>query len=212
MLNPDDKVLLVGYTGKLGRVVFSFLSVFYPQQIIGIHSKHNLKKSIETISPTIIIDVTSANCIQKNLQVYHQFKIKTLIGTSGVNQQTLHTALKEKYPLLIFINFSYAITKLIKQSKHLPVTYIYETHCLTKQDKPSATALYLQQAFFPRAEILSIRVATKVAQHTLINTHYCPISCSVSNYHLYLPGIIFAVHTLKKIDRANMYLSPEIRI
>jgi dihydrodipicolinate reductase len=212
MLDPDDKVLLVGSTGKLGRVIFDFLSLFYPQQVIGIQSQHHLSETIKTYQPSLIIDTTSASCIQQHLKIYHQFKIRTLIGTSGIKSQELKTALKQNYPLLIFINFSYTVTKLIQQSASLPVTHIYETHCLTKKDKPSATALYLQQLFFPSADILSIRVARKIAQHTLITLHSSNLSCTVDHHFMYLPGILFALHTLKKITSPNIYLSPEYNI
>ncbi|MDC3181026.1 hypothetical protein OAT84_02660 [Gammaproteobacteria bacterium] len=211
MLNSDDKVLIVGYTGKLGHCIYAYLIHYYPNQIFGINSSQCLTNTLLTLKPSLIIDVTSASCIDDHILIYHQFKIKTLIGTSGISKNTMQKIILQKYPIMIFINFAYALTQLITEAKTQSIDHIYETHCITKKDQPAATAVYLKQYLAPNAQISSVRVAKKIAQHTLIAKNM-NISCKIDRYSMYLPGLLYAIKSIFYKDSPSLFIAPEVEL
>ena len=203
------RLLVVGSTGKIGHSVLQNINRNI-YEVFGIHSMHSLLHAIETLYPDLIIDVTSAKCIHSHLEIYEKFQIPLLIGTSGTSPQESQRILSMPFPVLMVVNFAFKLTYFCQSMPLDKITHIYETHANSKFDKPSATALFLRAHYQSTAPISSVRIAQKVAHHTLCFAQHQPMSISITSYDDYIAGVSWALQHLQSISDPHIFLSPHI--
>lgn len=141
------KILLNGYSGKMGSVVYAYLKDKY--EFVALCDIRNLVKEEDVINSDIIIDFSSIECAKRafDLAVKHQKNI--IIGTTGFNEDDVQYFAKQskeaKISMFLIPNFLKSIQELKKFLNNLDIKELYlnEKHHKSKKDRPSGTAKYL---------------------------------------------------------------------
>jgi len=195
IFNPNNKynevmlrICISGSTGKMGRALHSLIHP--PLSITGeIHSGSSISDALE--NSDVIIDFSTPSLTYKLIDEAEKRSIPLVIGTTGLDLKALE---KRSIPLLYASNFSRGLAlfqQALSPFSHLTPA-IDETHCTTKKDTPSGTALLLA-SLFPDPPIISHRKEGAMPSHTL--TFHLPgetvcFTHSVSDRSIYAQGAI----------------------
>lgn len=202
-LHLMNTILINGYTGKLGKAIYHYLKPHY--HLIGCNQAHPpIEQMVKQYKPDIIIDVTNAKVIPHFLQLYRQWKIPTIIGTSGITPEDAYALIKQvDFPILIVPNLSPSFQNFVKSclllSPHAKSIHITETHHKHKIDTPSGTALFLAHAL-KTTHIEAIRVNHYTAQHevTFKHPHHnITLTHQINSLEEFLPGILLAIDIIQ---------------
>ncbi len=168
------KIGVVGALGKMGKEVVNavlnaedtklvFASDIFNEGIdigavtgskpCGVCIKSDIEKAIDETNPDIIIDFTQPSVIYEHVCLYMGKKIKSVIGTTGLNDEQINNLklLSEKNSTgcLIAPNFSTGAVLLMmfakQASKYFSNAEIIELHHNKKKDAPSGTAIKTAQ-------------------------------------------------------------------
>ncbi|MBI3236312.1 MAG: 4-hydroxy-tetrahydrodipicolinate reductase [Chlamydiales bacterium] len=127
----------------------------------------------------VTIDFSSMQATQGHILAAQKHKKPLVIGTTGLERETLDLIEKASYeiPILHASNFSLGIAICLKMIKHLDARLyqeaqiqILETHHIHKKDSPSGTAIALASTLqtAKRPQIQSIRSGDAIGEHTLL--------------------------------------------
>ena len=172
------KVIICGYKGKMGNLIYQKLNNNKKYQIIALIDidtpslEEYINKKID-----VVIDFTNAECSIKNAYLCLDNKINYLSGTTGIKENVLRKigrVAKEKgLSFMICPNFSLGINLLLKSLSLLRPYFneieIIEQHHISKIDKPSGTALEIRRFLNEEdIEIKSIRKDSNILFHKVI--------------------------------------------
>lgn len=129
----------------------------------------------------VYVDFTNLEAVERNLLEALEGGLDLIVGTTGIRGEFVeHLAQKVELAgrfATIFSNFSLGIVVLGNAAQTLGAFFgpenieIVETHHVSKVDKPSGTALYLQKRINAKEEkpvrILSIRVPDRISRHEI---------------------------------------------
>lgn len=142
---------LIGASGKLGKEVVNVFSENESELVYTLDIEGEWKQS----NPEILIDCSLPEVFEKMMQTLNGFNVPLIIATTGLTDENidkLKTYSKNKSVVQSY-NFSYGIQILLELTKlaksKLPDwdVEISETHHRFKKDKPSGTAIMIEQLF-----------------------------------------------------------------
>ena len=211
------KVIICGYKGKMGNLVYQRLKEDHNYQIIGLIDidTPSLKEYL-TEKVDVVIDFTNAECSLKNAYTCLDNKINYLSGTTGIKENSLRRIgklAKEKgLSFIICPNFSMGINLLLKSLSLIRPYFdeieIVEQHHISKLDKPSGTALEIKrflneddvkiQSIRKDSNILYHKVTLKKSEESIELTH------KTTSRNAYIDGVLYSLtklNTFKGLKR-----------
>ena len=144
-------VMVVGAFGKMGMLACETIDKNKHYLLLAkIGRQDDLSQAISNAKPNIILDLTNANSVFKNCEIYLQTTAHFVIGASGLRSEEIsHIRDKcqsRRQGALIVPNFSIGATLQIYFAKlaarWFDAVDIIEMHHHLKQDSPSGTALH----------------------------------------------------------------------
>ena len=178
------KIFVVGVRGRMGQEIAKLIRKNKQLTFVGGLARDpqglivNSFEDIKT-APNVVIDFSSPDLFRKTLEWCLDHKVAFLSGTTGLTEsdfKKLKSAGK-KIPILWTANTSIGIQimKDLLTSLPLPKTYkvqLTEWHHIHKKDKPSGTAIVLQNILDQKRKQLpaprSIRKGEIVGTHRLV--------------------------------------------
>lgn len=167
------KLILQGYSGKMGKVVYEYLKK-RGHEFCGLFDENNvvIEDAFETCDA--IIDFSNIEAAKKIFDLAIIYKKPIIIGTTGFNESQIkimeQMASDAEISAYLVFNFLPSI-KILKDTieslddSHDKV-YLSETHHESKKDSPSGTAKYLLENLSNnKVQILSKRVPYLVYEH-----------------------------------------------
>lgn len=168
------KVGVVGALGKMGKEVVNAVCKAEDMQLvcavdvagvgtdiglasfskeIGVLVEADLKNALQTKKPDVVIDFTQPSTIYEHVCLFMQEKVKSVIGTTGLNEEQIcnlkKMSKKNKVACLIAPNFSTGAVLLMmfakQAAKYFDNAEIIELHHNQKKDAPSGTAIKTAQ-------------------------------------------------------------------
>jgi 4-hydroxy-tetrahydrodipicolinate reductase len=177
-------VFLVLGRGKTGSVVADVAHEHgHSVRVIGEEENRNASALTPPMLThfDVVIDFTTPDAVIPNLRACLSAGARVVVGTTGwygrlEEMRTL--AEKRNAALLYGTNFSIGVQALLRLTRELALTAkgyqfsIRETHHATKLDKPSGTALSMQQALLDgnpsiQVEITSVREGDHAGMHVV---------------------------------------------
>ena len=154
MIPKKIKIIVNGAFGKMGTLACESLKQDERFEIIAqLGRKDDLSNSLQQYPADVILDLTQADCIWDNCNIYQKHPIKFVIGTSGLTAEQIteltKNCLKRKQGAAIIPNFSIGavinmhFAKLA--AKWFDSVDIIEMHHAQKLDSPSGTAIRTAQ-------------------------------------------------------------------
>lgn len=146
-LVADKRVELIGAVDlKASAVDYGYMCGI---DALGFGIETNLKKSIKTIKPDVVVDFTSPQAVMKNIFTAVSLQTPIVVGTTGVSQEDLQQVEKwcaeYESPVFIAPNFAIGAVLLMKYAadaaKYMPNVEVIERHHDQKLDAPSGTAV-----------------------------------------------------------------------
>ena len=199
------KIILNGYKGKMGKIVYDYLCN-KGYEIEGFDLEHPISKDVEF---DIAIDFSSLSGAISLFNICIEKKKPLVIGTTGFSpviiEEIKNKALEAKIPIYLISNFSLSMCGVFSLLKRLSSLFenvkIEETHHLSKKDFPSGTTLKLLSVCDPslRKEIKIKRINDFVFIHEItLSSKYeeLVIKHKIKNKICYAIGVEQAIHHL----------------
>ena len=212
MINKFNQPIRIGLSGASGRMGQSIINLISSEKQFQISAQYNSRSSLKKWDPSslsAVIDFSLPHVLSSVL-VWCQHNKKPLVsGTTGLSieeQQKIKQA-SSMIPILWAPNTSLGIACLNEWLKNLPQALknwniqIEETHHQFKKDKPSGTALFLQQTLKNKGvetqEPISIRKGDVKGIHKVSLTSPEEV---LSIKHIALDRKVFARGALKAVE------------
>jgi len=144
------RILVNGANGKMGQITVKTLSQQPNFTVVGAtHRGDNLAEEIKKSNAQIVVDLTNADAVLKNIQTIIDAGVHPVIGTSGLVKEQIIKLQEQCAQLklggLIVPNFSLGAILMMKcaqeVAKYFPNAEIIEMHHDGKLDSPSGTAV-----------------------------------------------------------------------
>lgn len=144
------RVLVNGSHGKMGQLAVKTLTDHPDFSLVAaIGRNDDLAKEIKNSQAQIVIDLTNAEAVLKNIQIIIDAGVHPVIGTSGLVAAQVHElqerCAKLKLGGIIAPNFSLGAVLMMKHAQEIaqyfPDIEIIEMHHAGKLDSPSGTAV-----------------------------------------------------------------------
>lgn len=160
------KVGVIGALGKMGSTVIKAIQADTDTELIlavdkfgtgktidGLEIKTDLETALSVVKPDVVVDFTQPDTIYNNIKIYQNYKIKSVIGTTGLMAEQIQEieamALKNNTGIIIAPNFSIGAILMMefaaRASKYFSNAEIIEFHHNQKKDAPSGTAIKTAQ-------------------------------------------------------------------
>ena len=145
------KVVVTGYTGKVGSVVYRYLQNQSDIEVIGGFNSSNYKGLPELVKrdkPHFVVDFSVPEATREIVKIAAENDISVVTGTTGFSQEDeelFKRIAQEKKVLIAWVpNFSIGANLMMEFSQTLARFFdeaeVVEMHHKTKRDKPSGTA------------------------------------------------------------------------
>lgn len=157
------RVLINGANGKMGQPAVKTIENDPDFVLVGQTGRaHDLAAEIKNTKAEVVLDLTNAESVLKNIKTIITAGVHPVIGTSGLLKDHIDELQKEcahlKLGGIIAPNFSIGAILMMKYAKEMAKYYkdveIIEMHHAGKLDSPSGTAIRT-------AELLSMEYADK---------------------------------------------------
>ena len=144
------KILVNGAFGRMGTLACSTIQAHKDFTLVATTGKSdNFSQTIIKTKPDIVLDLTSADCVWKNVNIILDHCVSPIIGTSGLTDEQLdHIKIKAshlKIGGLVIPNFSIGAVLQMRYAaeiaKYFAAVEIVEMHHDKKLDAPSSTAI-----------------------------------------------------------------------
>jgi 4-hydroxy-tetrahydrodipicolinate reductase len=195
-------VALVGYTGKVGRVLLPALErAGHRVKPIGRSDRldvEGLDAAVDFTTPKVVYTTVSRTLEQG---------VPAVVGTTGLGREELDAldrlARAKGVPLFVAPNFAVGALLMIRFAaeavSHLPRAEIVELHHESKRDAPSGTARATARAMGGDPPIHSVRLPGLVAhQEVLLSREgeLLTIRHDAYSRDAYVPGVLLALEQL----------------
>lgn len=139
----------------------------------------DVRAALEVHDADCYVDFTTPQAALRNLSDAVAGGVDVVVGTTGMDEHSLSELMErvtEDMFVMIASNYSLGIMALAQFSQRLASLFgtddmeIIETHNITKLDKPSGTALYLQRKLSPVDPLVPIesrRIAAPISRHEI---------------------------------------------
>ncbi len=167
------RIIVNGAQGKMGTLAVQTLSAHADFEVVGETTREdNLANIIKQRKASVVLDLTHADSVVKNIEIILDSGAHPVIGTSGLLQQHIEKLQKKSEILkiggIIVPNFSMGAVLMMKYAQEIihyfPTVEIIEMHHAQKTDSPSGTSIRT-------AELLAeARVAPPIQPPTSLET------------------------------------------
>ena len=139
----------------MGLTATEFLQQWSDIEIVGrLGRQDDLPQQIKSLNPDFIIDLTRADCVFQNCQIYLEHNLKFIIGASGLQHAEIefihHSCQKNQIGGIIVPNFSIGSVLCTYFAQVAAPWFdgvdIIEMHHPQKKDAPSGTAIHTANA------------------------------------------------------------------
>jgi 4-hydroxy-tetrahydrodipicolinate reductase len=193
------KIALLGYKGKVGRVLLPALEAARHEVVpIGREDR------IELGGVDVAINFTRPDAVFTTVRLCLEQDVPSIIGTTGLGREELDhldDAAKERsLPIFFAPNFAVGAVVMMRlateASKWLPRAEIVELHHETKQDAPSGTAKATAELLPGKPAIHSVRLPGLVAHQEVLfggEGQLLTIRHDATSREAYIPGVLLAL-------------------
>jgi 4-hydroxy-tetrahydrodipicolinate reductase len=195
-------VALVGYAGKVGRVLLPALEA----------AGHEVTPigrgdALEVGGLDAAVDFTAPDAVRANVERCLEQSVPCLVGTTGLGQEELDALdeLAQSHGVQLFVAPNFAVGALLmmrfaaEASRHLPRAEIVELHHETKRDAPSGTARATAHAMGVDPVIHSVRLPGLVAHQEVLlagEGQLLTIRHDTYSREAFVPGVLLALERL----------------
>lgn len=182
------KVIVTGYTGRVGSVVYRYLQNQSDIEVVGGFNSSNYKGLYELAKdskPHFVVDFSVPEATREIAEICADNQINLLTGTTGFTEEDekLFSDLASKGKIFIawVPNFSIGANLMMEFSQYLAQFFdeaeIVEMHHRTKRDKPSGTAKltasliedeWKRRSLEGKVNISSLRLSSAVAHQWVV--------------------------------------------
>ncbi len=162
---------IIGINGRMGQEIKNLFQE-YGSNIVFSFDKDGENK---TDKPDILIDFSLPEVFEKTLEFTLKMKVPLIIGTTGLSDDQLRKLreISSEVPVVQSYNFSIGIQMLLKATEMLNDNLpdwdveISETHHRFKKDKPSGTAIMIQNIFDKNVNTSALRLGNVAGDHSV---------------------------------------------
>jgi 4-hydroxy-tetrahydrodipicolinate reductase len=202
------KVALLGYRGKVGRVLLPALEAA-GHEVVPVGREDR----IELDGVDVAINFTRPDAVYTTVRLCLEQDVPSIIGTTGLGREELEhldEAAKERsLPLFFAPNFAVGAVVMMRLAaqagKWLPRAEIVELHHETKVDAPSGTAKATAELLPGKPAIHSVRLPGLVAHQEVIfggPGQTLTIRHDATDRSSFLPGVMMAIRSV--VDRPGL--------
>ena len=196
------RVALLGYRGKVGRVLLPALEAAgHDVAPIGREDR------IELAGVDVAVNFTKPDAVFTTVRLCLEQDVPSIIGTTGLGREELEhldQAAKERsLPLFFAPNFAVGAVVMMRLAaqagKWLPRAEIVELHHETKVDAPSGTAKATADLLPGKPAIHSVRLPGLVAHQEVLfggEGQLLTIRHDATSREAYVPGVLLALERL----------------
>ncbi len=195
------RVLLFGYSGKLGSVLEPALKAA-GHEVVGVEVDDAVPESGDAA-----VDFTQPDAVAANVEACVERGIPCVVGTSGADLSAVGVRAAER-GVSVFVVPNFAIGAVLmmrfaaEAARHLPRAEIIELHHDTKLDAPSGTAKATAAAMGGDPAIHSVRLPGLVAhQEVLLGGpgQLLTIRHDTLSREAFVPGVLLALERLRDL-------------
>lgn len=144
------RVLVNGAQGKMGKLAVNTLANNPEFELVGATGRQDdLAAEIKKSKAQVVVDLTNADAVLKNIETIISCGVHPVIGTTGLVKEQVaklqQQCAKQQLGGIIAPNFSIGAVMIMKYSKEIvkyfPVVEVLEMHHDGKLDSPSGTAI-----------------------------------------------------------------------
>ena len=196
------KVALLGYRGKVGRVLLPALTAA-GHDVLPIGREDR----IELDGVDVAINFTRPDAVYTTVRLCLEQDVPSIIGTTGLGREELEhldeAAKQRSLPLFFAPNFAIGAVVMMRLAaqagKWLPRAEIVELHHETKVDAPSGTAKATADLLPSKPAIHSVRLPGLVAHQEVLfgaEGQLLTIRHDAISREAYVPGVLLALDRL----------------
>lgn len=220
------KVLVTGSAGKMGREVIKMVKSTPEFELVGGVDPsgrqaadeqvfHDLSAALQAVTPDVVVDFTTPQAVQQNMEVCFAARIPMVVGTTGLSQADLEKWQKRGkaagWRAIIAPNFAIGAVLMMKFAREaaqfIKDVEIIEYHHAQKQDAPSGTALrtaqQLEEILGRPIPIHSVRLPGLVAhQEVIFGLHGQTLTVrhDSTNRESFMPGVKLAIEHVHRVE------------
>ncbi len=165
---------IIGSQGRMGKE----LQAWFEAQGHQISYRKDLEEEILKANPECLIDFSKASALEETLILAHRFSCPLVLGTTALQEEHWDLIRQASKELAIFYSANYSMgiqlfhrmLRAIKDHIQTWSVEMLEIHHCQKKDKPSGTALALQESLGQKLDIHSLRMEGVPGEHSLILT------------------------------------------
>jgi 4-hydroxy-tetrahydrodipicolinate reductase len=196
------KVALLGYRGKVGRVLLPALEAA-GHEVVPIGREDR----IELAGVDVAVNFTKPDAVFTTVRLCLEQDVSSIIGTTGLGREELDhldEAAKQR-SLAIFFAPNFAVGAVVmmrlaaEAGKWLPRAEIVELHHESKVDAPSGTAKATAELLSGKPAIHSVRLPGLVAHQEVLfggEGQLLTIRHDAMSREAYVPGVLLALERL----------------
>jgi 4-hydroxy-tetrahydrodipicolinate reductase len=198
-------VALVGYTGKVGRVLLPALEA----------AEHTVKPigradRLEVRGLDAAIDFTASSVVYTLVSRVLEQDVPCIVGTTGLGKEELQALdeLARARAVQLFVAPNFAVGALLmvrfaaEAARYLPRAEIVELHHETKRDAPSGTARATAERLPGTPPIHSVRLPGLVAHQEVLlggEGQLLTIRHDTFSREAFVPGVLLALERLREL-------------
>jgi 4-hydroxy-tetrahydrodipicolinate reductase len=171
-MSKNFKYGIIGSSGRLGSEVINVFAESENELVF----QYDLYGEERKAKPDVLIDCSLPEVFNKTISFVKEFNVPLVIATTGLTEENF-VQLKElakKIPVVQSYNYSTGIQVMLKLTSIADEILdgwdveIEETHHRFKKDKPSGTAVMIQNALKNKnVNISSLRLGNIAGEHTI---------------------------------------------
>jgi 4-hydroxy-tetrahydrodipicolinate reductase len=196
------KVALLGYRGKVGRVLGPALEAA-GHEVRGIGAGD----AVEVAGLDAAIDFTTPEVGERNVRACLEQDVSCVVGTTGLTLEPLGELARERGLVLFHApNFAIGAVAMLRlaaaAAKLMPRAEIVELHNEAKRDAPSGTAKATAELLGGDAQIHSVRLPGLVAHQEVLfggEGQLLTIRHDTYSREAFVPGVLLALERLASL-------------
>ena len=214
------KIVVVGYKGKMGSVVFETLKA----QGFNVFGKDKEDDFDCFCDVSLVIDFGGADSSVESANWCKKHKVNLIVGSTGQTESEMQQikSVAEHVAVMIAGNFSVGVLmmkKMIELMRFCEVedVCVFEKHHKHKLDAPSGTAKELQaqieKQLFKTPQILSVRGGQEVGTHTIdfyFGSEVIEISHKAFSRDAFAKGVVLAVLFMQKVTGCGEFCFEDV--
>ncbi|NLJ74600.1 MAG: 4-hydroxy-tetrahydrodipicolinate reductase [Firmicutes bacterium] len=220
------RILVSGAAGRMGQEVCKAVQQAQDLELVGgvdIAGKtvpgltmfKDLGEAIDAVSPDVVVDFTSPQAVEGNMEVCFARKIPMVIGTTGISDDSLQRWVERgkqaNWRAIIAPNFAVGAVLMMEYAKQTAEFFssveIIEYHHDQKKDAPSGTALktgkMIEEIIKKPVPIHSVRLPGFVAHQEVIfglPGQTLTIRHDSTHRESFMPGVLLAISKINEVE------------